>query len=133
MGFVGDYAGGTTVSEEDGYLYVTTGSGYCGRAAIRDHDQISEQAAEIARNPQATTEPGDWPIHGGEWISEGARECITLDPRETTAWDSEDASTRDAFRAMIRARAESVAGIQGSPCEVYSADGVTLDAINPPE
>jgi hypothetical protein len=57
--------------------------------------------------------------------------CIELDEAETQAWESDDAITMDDARATIRAQAQGLADDDGGTIEVYSADGIVLDAIDP--
>jgi hypothetical protein len=52
----------------------------------------------------------------------------TMTASESAAWESDDARVRDAARREIRARVARDGG-----GEIYSADGVTMDAIDAAE
>lgn len=59
------------------------------------------------------------------------RLSIELDDEQTRAWESGDAAQADDARRGVRLRAQAMADETRQTVEVYAADGVVLDAIDP--
>ena len=57
--------------------------------------------------------------------------ALEMTEAETAAWDSGDAITSETMRREVRAQAQAEADEHGQAVEVYSDDGITLDAIEP--
>ena len=63
-----------TLSEDGEWLYVHTNAGYAGRTEVPEfkmgmdfdiyEDELNRVAHKVAREPQATTEPGSWDEEG---------------------------------------------------------------------